>query len=111
MKALRASMSASVMVLTGCYSYVQAPLETVQAGTDVRVYLTREGLADLPEVLEHNGPFLKGTLLRREDERVLVRVPIAARQDGFYTSTVGQDVSVAAGQIVQLERRRLDRAG
>lgn len=109
--ACRASMAASVLFLTGCFSYVPASLETVPAGTDIRVYLTRQGLADLPEPLEQDGPFLTGTLVRREDERVFIRVPIAPRQEGFYTSTFGQDVSLATGEIVQLERRKLDRAG
>jgi hypothetical protein len=104
-------ITASVLLFTGCFSYVPASLETVPAGTDIRVYLTRQGLANLPEQLEQDRPFLKGTLLRHEDERLFIRVPIAARQEGFYTSSVGQDVSLPAGEIVQLERRRLDRAG
>jgi hypothetical protein len=104
-------ITASVLFLTGCFSYVAAPIETVPAGTDIRVYLTRQALADLPEPLEQDGPVLEGTLVRREDERVFIRVPIAVRQEGFHASTVGQDVSLSAGEIVQLERRRLDRAG
>src|SRR5918996_1748192 len=107
----RSSIAASVLVLTGCFSYVPAPLETVPAGSDIRVYVTRQAMADLTEVLEHDGPFLKGTLVRRDDERVFIRVPVAPRQQGFYMSTVGQDVSLPAAEIVQLERRRLDRTG
>jgi hypothetical protein len=107
----RMCISAAVLILTGCFSYVEVPLETVQTGTDVRVYLTRQGLAELPEVLEDNGPYLKGTLVRQEAERVFIRVPLAPRQQGFYTSTVGQDVCVPAGEIARLQQRTLDRTG
>ena len=109
--AQRVGITASVLLLTGCFSYVQAPLETVPAGTDIRVYLTRQGLAELPETLEPNGPFVEGTLVRRDAERLFVRVPLARRQEGFYATTVGQDVSLRTGEIVQLERRKLDHTG
>jgi hypothetical protein len=109
--ACRRSIAASALLFTGCFSYVAAPLETVPAGTDVRVYVTRQALADLSELLDPGSPVVRGTLVRREDERVFIRVPVAPRQQGFYVSTVGQDVILPAGEIVQLERRRLDRTG
>jgi hypothetical protein len=89
---------------------VQVPVETVPPGLDVRVYLTRQGMADLPDLPDQGGPFLSGRLLRRDDQQLFVSVPVARRQEGFYSSQIGQEVGIRTGEIVQLERRQLNRA-
>jgi hypothetical protein len=102
---------AMTLVLCGCFSYVETPIESVPVGEDVRVYLTRQGIAELRELPELDGPFLTGRLLRREEQRLLVSVPIARQQTGFYSAPIGQEVVIPTGEIVQLERRRLNRGG
>jgi hypothetical protein len=102
---------AAVALLSACFSYVPAEFEAVPAGEDIRIYLTRQGLAELGDIRDEDGPFLKGTLLRREGDRLFVRVPVANRQVGFFTERIGQDVPVRTSEIIQLERRRLDRVG
>jgi hypothetical protein len=99
------------MLLCGCFSYVPAQLETVPPGQDVRVYLTRQGLAELPEMPDQSEPFVTGTLVRREEQRVFMRVPVARIQQGFYQSEVGQDISFPAVEIVQLQQRKLNPVG
>lgn len=110
--AWRAALKAGpAMLLCGCFSYVPAQLETVPTGQDVRVYLTRQGLAELPEMPDQDEPFVAGTLLRREEQRVFIRVPVARLQQGFYQTQVGQDISFPAGEIVQVQRRKLNPVG
>ncbi len=105
------AVAAPALILCGCFSYVPAPIETVPAGQDVRVYMSRRGMAELPEELEPNGPFLTGTLIRREEEHLFIRVPVARVQQGFHSTQIGQEISVPTGEIVQVQRRQFNRAG
>jgi hypothetical protein len=107
----RFTLTIPLVLCSGCFSYVQAPVESVPAGQDVRVYLTREGIAELRDVAESDRPFVSGRLVRREEQRLLVSVPIARQQTGFYSKPIGQEVSIPTLEIVQLERRKLNRAG
>src|SRR5262245_36957549 len=102
----RFTLTIPLLLCSGCFSYVQVPVESVPEGRDVRVYLTREAIAELPDLPEQGGPFLTGRLLRREEQQLFVSVPVALRQEGFYQSQIGQEVGIRVGEIVQLERRR-----
>jgi hypothetical protein len=109
--ASRVTLTASpVLLLCGCFSYVQVPLDTVPVGEDIRVYVSRQALQELPEMPEGNSPILTGKLIRRENERLFISVPFAQRQEGFFISQIGQEVGVRTGEIVQLEIRKLDHA-
>ncbi|MGH7553515.1 MAG: hypothetical protein ACREMQ_10875 [Longimicrobiales bacterium] len=79
-------------------------------GNDVRLHLTRQGVAFLPEIPTQSGSRLTGTLVRKDDDQILVRVPMAVQQDGLMTRTLGQEVSIPARDIVQVERRQFNRA-
>ena len=103
------ALVAPALLLCGCFSYVQVPLDTIPVGEDVRVYVSRQGLAELPESTEHNGPILMGKVLREENERVVISVPVARREEGFFVSQIGQEVGVRRREIVQLEMRKLNR--
>jgi hypothetical protein len=99
-----------ILVVSGCFSYVPADMGTVPEGNDVRLYLTRQGVAGLPEIPTQSGPRLTGTLVRKDNDQILLRVPVAVQQDGLMTRTLGQDVRIPASDIVQLERRSFNRA-
>lgn len=100
------------IALSACFSYVPAEFDAVPLGESVRVYLTRQGIAAAGDALDQDGePFLRGTLLRRDGDRMVLRVPVARRQVGFFAEPIGQDIEVRTSDVVQLERRRLDRTG
>jgi hypothetical protein len=107
----RFTLAIPLVFLCGCFSYVQAPVQSVPVGQDVRVYLTREGIAELRDMAESNQPFVRGRLVRREEQQLLVSIPVARQQTGFYSKPIGQEVVIPTLEIVQLERRKLNRAG
>ena len=107
--ACRAARTAPVLLLCGCFSYRPAQLETVPVGEDIRVHITRQALLDLPDVQEGISPIVNGKLVRRDNERLFINVPVGRRQDGFFVSAIGQEVGIRTGEIVQLEVRKLNR--
>jgi hypothetical protein len=113
---LKASVAQYAVVLAfvtqaACFKYVPVELSAVPPGKDVRVYVTREAMAELGDAADPSAPILNGTLVRREPDRLVMRVPVTSRQVGFFTEQIGQEVSVRTNQIVQFEERRLDRVG
>lgn len=96
---------------TGCFKYVPVELATVPDGHDVRMYLTRQGLAALDELPLESGPVVRGKLVAQDNGDITLRVPVATRQTGFHTSSIGQDVRIPTGDIIQVERRELDKVG
>lgn len=94
----------------GCYTYVPVELATVPQGERVRVHLTREGVAALPDLGESVERVLDGTVESRSPDQIVVRVPVAARREGFLSSTLGQNVAVALGHVDRVETRRLSRS-
>ncbi len=103
-----AALSAALL-LSGCFSYRQAELEAVPLGENIRVHLTRLGAAALPEIPRQAGPMLRGRIMRNEDGRLLLRVPIAYQQAGVVTRELGRDIEVPVADIVRVETRELDR--
>ena len=99
----------AVALLSGCFRYVPAEVGTLPPGNQVRLELTRVAFAELPELPDNSGPDLSGTLVRMDDERLFVRVPINVRMGGLVTQTVQQELAIPASGIVQLERRELSR--
>jgi hypothetical protein len=100
-----------VTFVTGCFRYVPTELAAVPDGRDVRVYLTRQGLAALDELPLESGPVVRGRLMHQYNGDVTLRVPVAMRQTGFHLNSIGQDVLIPTSDIVQIERRELDKFG
>ena len=96
-------------LLSGCFVYVPADPATVPAGNDVRVFVSRVGMAQLPVEVAGNGTYLIGRFDGRIADSLRVRVPVAARQVGFITQDLRQEVRVPTGEVVQFERRELSR--
>jgi hypothetical protein len=101
----RALAACGVLGLTGCFVYVPAEVQTVPAGQSVRLRVSRAAVAELEDVIPGAEPVVRGTLVRRDQDRLFVRVPIA-RRDGFMNQAIVQDVGIAAGDILELELRR-----
>ena len=49
-----------------------------------------------------------GTIVRREDQSLLLRVPLRLRRESVYDAALGQDVRIPTTEILQLERRQID---
>jgi hypothetical protein len=104
--AARALFACGLLGLCGCYVYVPAELQTVLPGENVRMRVSRGAIAEFAEVLPGGEPVVRGTLVRREQDRLFVRVPITTRREGFMNQPITQDVGIAAGEILELELRR-----
>lgn len=98
------------VALAGCYRYVPAEIGATPPGTDVQLLVTRAGTeeADLAGALRGGEPRVRGTVVAREDDVLLVRVPVAQRQDGFIVNRIDQAVRFPIGEIVSLQRRELN---
>jgi hypothetical protein len=99
-------IGAAVLLFSGCFSYIPAELGTLPDGAQVRVQLTRQGVATLPEVLDQSGPRVAGTIVWRNDEQLLLRVPTATN---ILNTTLGQQVVIPTHDIVRFEARRFNR--
>ena len=99
-----------VLVLTGCFNYVPTDFTTVPVGEDVRLTVTRERVPDLSELTlqDEAVPVLEGTLERREDTSLIVRIPVGSRTDGFHSVALGQAIRVPPDAIISAELRVLD---
>jgi hypothetical protein len=99
----------AVPLLAGCFVYVPADPATIPAGEEIRIFVSRVGMAQLPIEVASNGTYLNGRFEGRIADSVRVRVPVATRQVGFMTQDLRQEVRVPAGEVVQFERRELSR--
>jgi hypothetical protein len=84
-------------------------LRSIPAGEQVLVHLTRQGIADLPEVAVPAGTTLFGRLMTNGTDQVLIRVAIGVQRSAMSATTLGQDVSIATSQIEDAAIRRLSR--
>jgi hypothetical protein len=96
---------AATLFSSGCFAYRAAEVGAVPAGEDVRLHLTRQGAADLPELPLGAGSTVRGRVLRNEGDRLLLRVPVAVQRDALSTRELGQDYEVAVSQLELVERR------
>ena len=101
---------AAALLLSGCFTYVPTQLSTVPAGEDVRVHLTRRAVVELSELSPQIQEALTGTLVGTNGDRVTLRVPVAARQEGFFRSPILQDIPVPTSEILSVERREFSSA-
>jgi hypothetical protein len=101
----------SVLMLSGCFTYVRTSPEVIPVGQTVRLLVTPEGASEAASFFEvdREEPTLEGTLERREDNTLLLRVPVGTRTaDSPRTRQLGQVVRIPAGEILAAELRELD---
>jgi hypothetical protein len=100
-------VAVAAMLSCGCYGYVPAQAGTIAPGERVRVELTRQGVADLPDQIPVQADnALLGTLTRAGADQIVVRVPLGVDRQALRSETFGQDVTIAVAQIEDLWRRR-----
>ena len=107
---LAVALGAAILCTAGCFRYIPTEVAAIPDGERVRVHLTRAGQLDLPELTDPVGGPVQGTLVRRADDRIFLRVPVAVRREGFLQSNIGQDAAIPFSEIVQIERRQLSRS-
>ena len=96
--------------LLGCYNYVPTDFTTVPVGEDVRLFVNPGDVPELSEIPDGGDltPVVQGTLVGMEDDAVVVRVPVARRQQGFHTLSLGQSIRVPHDGIISAQLRVLD---
>ena len=97
-----------VLVLAGCFNYVPTDFTTVPVGEDIRLVVNRERVPDLSELTlqDDPAPTLQGTLERREDASLIVRIPVGRRAEGFHSVALGQAIQVHPDAIISAELRK-----
>jgi hypothetical protein len=71
------------------------------------VHLTRVALAQVPEEFPTGDTYLEGRLVSVAGDSVVLRVPVSRRTPGLAMPELRQDVHLARGVIVEVERREV----
>ena len=100
---------ATLLVVSGCYTYV--PVRPMDAMLDARVRVTvsPEQAARLAPVLRNVTPQVVGTLIDRDDQGVMLDVPLYGSSAAGSTQTVRSRIAISFSDLVSLERRELSR--
>ena len=99
-----------VIGLQGCYNYLPTDFTAVPVGEDLRLFVDPEEVPELSEIPTGDSldPIVEGTLVGIEDDAVVVRVPVARRQEGFHTISLGQSIRIPHDGIISAQVRMLD---
>jgi hypothetical protein len=101
---------AAVPLLTACYAYAPVEPGVVQPGASVRARVSAAAAERLAPLLGAEMRLLNGTLVDARADTMIVEVPTAVRiLVGNSLQPLHQRVSIARGELFELETRRLDR--
>lgn len=110
-RCIRYALTCLPVVLTaGCYRYVPAEIGSTPPGTGVQILVTRSGAQQAEEAgaLDGGEPRVRGTVVGVQGDDLLIRVPVAQRQEGFIVNRIEQSLSFPIGEIVSFQRRELN---
>ena len=99
--ALAASLASSA-----CFEYVPISTGSVSGSEDVRVYLSRRGMAELPEDLPTGGAFVTGRWASTTADSVMLQVPVVRRIEDPSAPDIRQNLFVARADVLEIRRRR-----
>src|SRR5205823_14043074 len=89
------ALACATALLTGCFTYIPTQLGSVPQGAQIRVHLNPATQVTLSTQTNRRiEDILEGTLTGRQPDRLLLKVPIAAQQEGFFQSAIDQNVEV-----------------
>ena len=114
LKADTLSKTALVMSLAlslhGCFKYIPTELEATPPGEEVRIMVTPEGVLELSEVtgVDLSNPVVRGEILGREANDILLSVPVGQRQEGFHRMQLNQTIRVPAAEIIRVDLREFN---
>lgn len=94
----------AALLLTGCATYQATAYEDMEVGSSVRLQLSRQAFADLPQISDRTGRQFSGTVVSRTPQAVRIHVPLEMG------SLLGQDIDVPSSGVVLAETRHVDKA-
>lgn len=103
-----AALLAVTAAMAGCYTYVPVNADAVSPGETVRARLTLRAREQVGARAAQDGE-LEGKLLERQDRSLTLFVPAARRQRGFFSEELHERVHLDRSDVIELERRQLDR--
>lgn len=102
-------------IMAGCYSYVPADFDTVPEGVEISVQLTPAGVGRMAELedlygndVTVRGRMVEGTIVRRDQDALVLYVPVSFRREGPHIIPLNQEVRIRAQEIVELGSRTMD---
>ena len=101
-------LGTAAVALSGCFTYVPVDRSAVAPGEEVRVFVSRTGMAELPEALATER-WLRGTLREWSGDGLQLGVPIARPRDGYVADDIRQDVTLPTPHVLEVERREFSR--
>jgi hypothetical protein len=111
-RAARALAAVTVLVATaGCYTYTPIEAGELQPGDGLRARVSAAaGERIAPLLGTTSARLLSGTLIGDARDTLIVEVPTVVRVElGSTAQTLHQRVSIARGEILELEARKVDR--
>ncbi len=93
----------------GCATFQPVEPQEAAAGAQVRVHLTTEGRIFLEEQGGRPQSSVEGLIAEIRDERILLRIPWARRQDGLRGEALQQQLWFEPRYIQGIELRQPDR--
>lgn len=103
---VRSLVLVAALGLAGCFVYVPADVQAVPTGESVRVRLSRSAAEQVALVTAGGGSTVRGTLVRRDADRLFLRVPVGTRREGVTTRPIAQEVAIAQQDVLGVELRR-----
>lgn len=95
------------MALSGCFTYVPVGNQPVPAGQEIRITLSRQAMAALPEEVAAPGTVLQGVYTGQEGGELRIRVPVWSR-DRLVGPELRQEARIPLNEVQELAIRRLD---
>lgn len=106
----RAALGAMAAALSlGCYSYVPSTMNAVPVGARVRALLSTEAEVALHDSLGLELRSLNGTLVERQDSRLLFQVRTASGAAAFGSRPLNQRIAVSEQDVLRVDVRRMSR--
>jgi hypothetical protein len=102
---MKASILAAVLVC-GCYTYRNTPVESTALLAPVRVELTDSGSQELTKQVGPRSVMLEGVLAARSDSDLTFGVVALTRTNGVEETWHGEHVTVALSSVSRMQRRK-----
>ena len=106
---VRASALVAASFLSGCYSWIPVELGAAPTGPELRVFMSRRALADVPEGIPQGANWVTGRLERQTQDSILIQVPVSRTVDAPGALDLRQNVFLPKEEIVDVQFRQLNR--
>jgi hypothetical protein len=101
---------AASLAVTGCFTYIPIEPGEVEPGVTVRARVSPSAGARIAPLLgATDARKLDGTMIAHSSDTLIVEVPTVVVDTREFGKTPNQRVSIARGDLVELEVRKLDR--